>query len=94
MTSAFLCPQCGHKLNVEREDEQCTPHVVIWCGFGPCPSPIGDEGASGETEWEAYERLKDMMRDEELPEMAGEPPTVEDEQERRAWQRADDKNKI
>jgi ssDNA-binding Zn-finger/Zn-ribbon topoisomerase 1 len=35
------CPACGKPLAVERSEEG---NFSVWCGYGPCPSTVSNEG--------------------------------------------------
>lgn len=61
MTSAFKCPACDCPLQVERE----LALVILFCGNSNCPSgSTANDGASAQTEQEAYYELKDLIDDE------------------------------
>jgi hypothetical protein len=64
----LLCPACQRELNWEQG--------FIFCGFGPCPSKISNDGARGETLAIAFFNLK-MRLDCELSELDGVWPFVE-----------------
>jgi hypothetical protein len=36
------CPACAHPLSVERV---AGGDFSVWCGFGPCPSNVANDGA-------------------------------------------------
>lgn len=64
--SAFLCPGCQQPLNVEPAQTFApgVVHVSLWCGCGPCPSEAANQGAVGETEAQALNRLRIAVENE------------------------------
>lgn len=65
----FKCPGSGtlpHYFNVKQEGELW----VAWCGHGPCPSYVANDGAVGTTPGEACQILEDLVsRDPDLPKL-------------------------
>ena len=59
--SVHPCPVCGQPLSVKRPAE----FVILWCGYGPCPSKAANEGAIAGTELQAFEQLKRLVNAED-----------------------------
>lgn len=47
------CPVCGKTLFGEFSPGR----VALFCGYGPCPSHVTNDGGEGATEKEAYDVL-------------------------------------
>jgi len=64
--SKFKCPCCQRPLTVEIQGLAW----YLFCGHGPCKSSVANDGALGDTEKAAADRLEALM------EAAGEIPEV------------------
>lgn len=52
--SQLRCPACNESLT---QEGSAGGRITIWCGYGPCVSYAANDGHSGQSEPEAYEKL-------------------------------------
>lgn len=62
MKSLHKCPVCGQPLSVKKPAD----FVILYCGNGPCPSKVANDGAIAGTEERAFDELKRQVEAEEL----------------------------
>lgn len=60
MTSKHVCPDCKQPLSMEVYADE----VFLFCAYGPCASQVANDGASGETEAQAFKKLEQAVEDD------------------------------
>lgn len=62
--STFTCPVCNQPLCKLMAG---AGRILLWCGNGPCTSYAANDGESGVTEQEAYDKIKAAVENQKMP---------------------------